>query len=124
MVFKLIVAGSRDFSDYAFLKRKLDHLLQNIEGEIEIISGEARGADKLGEQYANENGLKFNSHPADWDRYGKSAGYRRNEEMALSVKNNNNFGGCVVFRKNMSKGSSHMIDLATKHGLKLRVYDI
>lgn len=115
-MFKLIIAGSRDFNDYDFLKVKIDFLLKNIDDEIEIVSGTAKGADKLGEKYAEENKLNLKYFPANWNLYGNSAGFIRNEEMAKYAN------ACVVFWKNNSKGSKHMIDLAEKHKLKLRVY--
>ena len=79
---KVIVAGGRDFNDYELLKSKLDYILQNKLPDVEIVSGAARGADSLGERYAKENNLGLHRKPADWDTYGKSAGYRRNAEMA------------------------------------------
>lgn len=81
-MFKVVVAGGRDFNDYNLLKNTLDHLLQNKLPDVEIVSGAARGADSLGEKYAHEKNLSLHRKPADWDRYGKSAGYRRNAEMA------------------------------------------
>jgi len=48
-MFKVIVAGSRNFDDYDFLKEKLLKLFYNFYPEdIEIVSGTARGADQLG----------------------------------------------------------------------------
>jgi predicted Rossmann fold nucleotide-binding protein DprA/Smf involved in DNA uptake len=52
---RVIIAGSRDFNDYELLKKHCDYLLQN-QKEVEIISGGARGADKLGERYASGEG--------------------------------------------------------------------
>jgi hypothetical protein len=117
--FKVIVAGSRDFDDYELLKIKLDKILSSLIDlyEIEIVSGMARGADRLGERYAAERGYRVKDFKADWDRYGKPAGPIRNEEMAQYAD------ACVVFWKNKSKGSRSMIDLAKKYKLKLRVID-
>jgi hypothetical protein len=116
-MFKLIVAGSREFSDYAFLKQKLKHLLQNVNEEIEIVSGTANGADKLGERFANEHGYKIARFPADWNQFGLRAGHLRNEDMAK-------YGNaCVVFWVNKSKGTKSMIDFAKKYNLKLRIYE-
>ena len=78
---KVIVAGSRGFSDYALLKRKLDRMLSQ-QSVVTIVSGTARGADRLGERYAEEHGHNVERYPAQWDVFGKSAGYRRNEQMA------------------------------------------
>ena len=113
-MFKLIVAGGRTFNDYELLKTKLDHLLKNKEiGYVEIVSGGAIGADKLGERYANERGFMLKIFSAKWEVYGKSAGYRRNAEMADYAD------ACVVFWDGKSKGSKHMIDLANKKGIRV-----
>ena len=79
--FRVIVAGSRSFNNYALLEATLDKLLVR-KANVVIVSGAARGADTLGEQYAATRGLKCIRMPADWDKHGKSAGYKRNEEMA------------------------------------------
>jgi cyanophycinase-like exopeptidase len=115
-MFRLIVAGGRDFADYELLKTKLDIALRNrVEEGVTIVSGTARGADKLGEQYAKERGYTIDSHPADWDKYGKSAGYIRNKEMAQ------NADGLMAFWDGKSRGTQHMINLAKEHGLKVLV---
>ena len=110
---KIIVAGGRDFSDYMLLKEKLDYVLKF--GEFEIVSGKASGADTLGEKYALENYLRIAEFQADWDRYGKKAGYLRNEEMAKYAD------GCIVFWNGKSKGTKHMIDLAKKHNIPVAI---
>lgn len=111
---KVIVAGTRTFTDYEFLKAKLDHLLQN-QTDIEIVSGTARGADQLGERYANEKRYQLKRFPANWEQYGKSAGYKRNAQMADYAD------AAVIFWDGQSKGSKHMIDLAKEKGLMVRV---
>ena len=123
---KVIIAGTRDFNDYAFLKKNLDYFLQGINPnneEIEIVSGNARGADKLGERYAKEHNLPVKLFPANWDKYGKRAGYLRNQEMA------NYADMLIAFWDEKSKGTKHMIDIAKKQdltvivvGYELRMY--
>lgn len=119
---KIIVAGGRDFSDYNLLKKKLDYYIffgQDRDDPkydtYEIVSGTANGADRLGERYAIENILKIKRFPADWDAHGKAAGYIRNEQMAQYAD------ACVCFWDGKSKGTKHMIDLAQKYNLKLKV---
>lgn len=115
---KVIIAGTRDFNDYAFLKKNLDYFLQGINPnneEIEIVSGNARGADKLGERYAKEHNLPVKLFPANWDKYGKQAGYLRNQEMA------NYSDVLIAFWDEKSKGTKHMIDIAKKQGLTVIV---
>lgn len=120
--FKIIVAGGRYFEDYNLLKKKLDIALSNIVDNfnIVIISGEARGADTLGEKYARENNYDIEVHSADWDNLGKRAGYVRNSEMAKSVLDNG-YGGLVAFWDGKSKGTKMMIELAQKKNINTRV---
>ena len=73
-MFRVIVAGGRDFNNYAGLAQKLDKLLANVTDEIVIVCGMARGADRLGEQYAKERGYSVRYFPADWDGKGRAAG--------------------------------------------------
>jgi len=112
--FKVIVAGGRDFSDFLLLERKLDHLLQN-KTNIEIVSGGAMGADRLGERYAKERGYKLEIMKANWDDYGRSAGPRRNEDMARYAE------ACVCFWDGVSSGTKNMIVTARRHQLKLAI---
>lgn len=110
---KVIIAGSRNFNDYNRLKKLCDNILC-LQTDIEVVSGTANGADKLGEKYANEKGYKLKQFPANWDKFGKSAGYKRNEEMAKYAES------LIVFWDGKSKGTKHMIDLAEKHFLDIR----
>ena len=114
-MFRVIIAGGRLFDDYAYLKDSMDYLLQNVKDEIAVVCGKARGADTLGEKYAKERGYTVHYFPADWDRYGKSAGYIRNEEMAK------NADALVAFWDGKSRGTKNMIKLAHQYGLRVRV---
>lgn len=110
----IIIAGGRDFNNYPLLKKKMDEILKDI-SNVNIVSGMAKGADTLGINYAKEKNLKVIEMPADWDKFGKSAGYRRNEDMARISD------ACVCFWDGKSRGTKHMIDLAKKYELQLRV---
>lgn len=112
---KLIIAGGRDFNDYKLLKRKLDYFLSVVDEDIEIVSGTAKGADKLGELYAKEKMFPVKRFPADWDKHGKRAGYIRNKEMAEYATH------CVCFWDGKSAGTKMMIELAEGNGLKTKV---
>lgn len=101
---KVIIAGSRGFSDYDLLCSKLDFLLSG-QTDIQIVCGEARGADTLGKRYAKEHGYDVLSFPADWNKYGKSAGYRRNKEMAETAD------ALVAFWDGKSRGTANMISI-------------
>jgi hypothetical protein len=114
-MFRVIIAGSRSFANYEMLKANMNRLLQNISDEISIVCGTARGADRLGEKYAKENGFHVAYFPADWERHGKAAGYIRNREMAQ------NADALVAFWDGESRGTKSMIDLAKEYDLAVRV---
>ena len=118
--FRLIIAGTRTFNNYNYLKEVCDYLLSNVvkTHSITIISGTASGADKLGERYAEERGYNIARFPAKWNRkadgsYDKSAGYKRNNEMA-DFATQVDRKGCVVFWDGVSRGTKSMIDIANR----------
>jgi hypothetical protein len=110
----IIVAGSRSFNDYQLLKARLDFFTQN-QSEIVVISGCAKGADELGERWAAEKGHRVERFPANWSVHGKRAGFVRNVVMA------DHADAVVVFWDGESRGTKHMLELARKRGLPLRV---
>jgi hypothetical protein len=119
---RLIVAGGRDFTDLKLFNKVISDKLKFLKGKcyslkqnIEIVSGMATGADTLGKDFAYKWNLKLAKFPAEWDKYGKSAGYKRNEQMAVYAKEDN--GVLLAFWDGKSKGTKHMIDLANKHDL-------
>lgn len=118
---KIIIAGSRNFSDKELLYKTVDRILSCINDDIEIVSGHCRGADILGEQYAIDHNLKYITFPADWKSYGKSAGYYRNMQMAEYAGKN---GILIAFPINESKGTNMMIKIAKNKGLTSFVINI
>lgn len=125
--FYMLVAGSRTYNNYTEMRQVLDFLLQNQIAQnrkIVIVSGGARGADELAEKYAYERGYKKHIIPANWNLYGKSAGYRRNEEMHKFIANpSDNNRGCVCFWDMQSRGTKHNFKLADDYNTPIRVYD-
>lgn len=110
---KTIIAGSRGFNDLD----RLDFCLYQVPWEItEVVSGTARGADSLGEYWAEQNGIPIKQFPADWNKWGKRAGYIRNIEMAKYAD------ACIIFWDGDSKGSKHMMDLAVLNELYTKVF--
>ncbi len=112
---KVIIAGGRNFDDYAKLCQVCDEFLKD-QNKVEIVSGAYKGADQLGERYAAERNHPIKQFPADWRRYGKSAGQKRNVEMA------NYADMLIAFWDAKSKGTKNMIDLAAQAGLKVNVF--
>ena len=121
-MYKIIIAGSRDFLNYQLLKTECDKFIQKCRSEmngslhhIGIISGNARGADKLGERYAKEHNYKCYIMPADWNKYGMRAGYLRNADMA------NQGHALIAFWDGKSKGTNNMIQEAKKANLNIKI---
>ncbi len=122
IIIKIIIAGSRTFTDYVFLKSKMDEIVRGMDKtKMVVVSGHARGADYLGERWARENGIEVEQHPARWDTYGKAAGPIRNQEMADSAGSE---GMLVAFPIGDSKGTMDMIRRAKRKGMKVIVYRV
>lgn len=121
---RVIIAGSRDFGDYELLKKSAIEIITKktmLPDLTRIISGGARGADTLGERFANEMGLEISRFIPDWDGLGKRAGYVRNAEMAKFAVEDDNDGMLIAFWDGKSRGTKHMIDLAKRYGLEVHV---
>ena len=80
------------------------------------MSGTARGVDRFGEQWAIENNVAIKPFPADWDTYGKRAGYLRNTQMAEYAD------ALIAVWDGESRGTKHMIDEAKKESLEYFIY--
>ena len=118
---RVLIAGSRDFNDFELLDKAVKHYLKQYglhRQDIEVVSGGARGTDKLGEQFANKYSIKLTIFPADWNTYGKSAGYIRNEQM---IKYIGDTGIVFAFWDGQSHGTAHTIKLANKYNIKVHI---
>ena len=113
---KVIIAGGRDYENYNELKCMADHMLGKLMDthDIVIISGGARGADAMAMRYANHRGFELIVMPADWNTFGRSAGYKRNAQMAEAATH------LIAFWDGKSSGTKHMIDIA--HSMKIKVH--
>ena len=106
--FRLVIAGSRSFTDYGTLVNAVDLYLKNLAPKrpVVIVSGTARGADRLGEKYAYDKGYKLEEYPANWHYYGKAAAVKRNAQMAQLAD------AAIVFWDGQSAGAKNMIECA------------
>ena len=108
---KTIIAGGRNVTTYSFVEEAVKQSGFSI---TEVVSGCARGADTLGENYAAKHNIPVKKFPADWS-LGKSAGYLRNLDMG-------NYGDALIaFWDGQSKGTKHMIDIALEKNLNVRI---
>lgn len=116
---RVIIAGSREFDNYNLLESTISNFIKENTNNVEIISGTARGADQLGERFANEYGYQIKRFPADWNLYGKSAGPIRNKSMAEYAAQEQ--GVLFAFWNGKSKGTKSMINFEEKYGLDVHV---
>ena len=115
--FRVVVAGSRNFGDYHRLSAELDKFLAGKKN-ITIVSGTARGADRMGEQYAAEHGYKVEQFPAEWGVYHKGAGPIRNMQMVKTAD------AVVAFWDNQSSGTRNIIDCARQENIPYKVISV
>jgi len=134
---RIIIAGGRDFNDYELLRKSVLNILAKLSSKqvngvtkvtlpkksVEIVSGAAKGADTLGEQFANEFGLAIKRFPANWNKHGNAAGPIRNKQMAeyAVCKDNPGTGMLIAFWDGRSRGTKSMIELAERYGLIVHV---
>ena len=116
-MFKVVIGGSREYENYTELRAFVDACLAKVaqEQEICIVSGGCRGTDLLGERYAAERGYAVERHPADWDRYGRSAGPRRNREMVDAAD------AVIAFWDGESRGTRSLVEYAQQQNKPLRI---
>lgn len=132
---KVIVAGSRDVTDYNLVKETIESTLKVYGIEItELVHGGARGVDELAKRWADKRGILAVEFPAHWNdlnvkdtliktnRFGKKynalAGFNRNKRMAEYAN------VLIALRKNNSPGTTHMIETAGEMGLQVFVKEL
>lgn len=119
---KIAVVGSREFKDIKFIETIL---LQHFDGQLlygdilyteVLISGGARGVDSIAESFWKKHNGKTIIFKPDWDKYGKRAGFLRNELIINEAER------VIAFWDGESKGTKHSIDLAIKKGIPVDIY--
>lgn len=78
---RVVVFGGRDYTDRDRVYSILDRCYTKYGDDLEIISGMARGADRLAWEWCKGRGVKCHEFPADWVRHKKAAGPIRNQQM-------------------------------------------
>ena len=112
---KLIIAGGRDFTQEYIVNK----VLYGLDSDIidEVVCGDARGADTLGAEWAHIHHIPVKHFPANWDEYGKAAGYIRNAEMGQYSDM------LIAFWDGKSRGTMNMIKTMKLHKKPYWVYN-
>ncbi len=120
MIKRVIVAGCRNYNNYEEAKEFIEICISKIRKEFTLIfvSGCCSGADMMGELFAKENGFEIERFPAEWEKYGKSAGPKRNKQMS-------EIGDYFIcFWDGNSKGTKSMIELAKSQNKPIKIKKI
>ena len=108
----VLVCGGRKFGGWTAVQRVLDRISPDI-----IIHGAARGADSMAGRYARENNIPCRDFPAEWQRYGRSAGHRRNQQMLDEGKPD------LVVAFPGGTGTQNMVKISRQQGFEVNIID-
>ena len=114
---RLAVIGSRNLTDLGLVVETLTPYYEKHGSDLVIVSGGAKGADSLGAAFGRKHNLKVDVYLPEWDKYGKSAGFRRN----TTIWNNADAG--VAFWDGVSRGTAHSFDIAKAQNKPLQVVE-
>ena len=109
----VLICGSRDWTDHIHIHKRIEQLNPRTDT---IIHGACRGADLIAANYANCLDFQVKAFPADWGRWGRSAGFKRNAEMIAQKPDL-----VIAFQVDGSRGTQHTIDLARAAGIQVEV---
>lgn len=99
---KVAIVGSRDFPN----RPLVEAFVERLRPSTVVVSGRGRGVDRWAEDAAKARGLATDIYPAEWDKYGKAAGFRRNKDIVNACDH------LVAFWDGESRGTMHSLDMA------------
>lgn len=108
----MLITGSRTWLDVEQVEAAMAWHAMGFT-DITVIHGNCpKGADAIANDYAIKQGWTLIRRPADWVRWGRAAGYRRNADMVTEGADI-----CLAFIRNASAGASHCAELAERAGI-------
>lgn len=112
---KLAIVGSRNFTNKKLFGETIIYILQVWGIPLEVISGGAKGADTLGEKWANENNIPTIIFYPDWEKHGKAAGPIRNKDIISAATH------VLAFPSRTGRGTQHSIRLAQEQNKEIHI---
>lgn len=109
------IVGSRDFADRALLDATMDAFVREHGAPTGVVSGGARGADTLGQRWAQARGVPCTVLAPEWAKHGRSAGFRRSADIVAAATH------VVAFPHPRGSGTQHTVELARRRGLPVTV---
>lgn len=113
---RVLVSGSRNWSDAGTIHSALNEM-RAVHGKITVVHGGARGADSIADDWARSNDVPVEVYPAQWDKYGKAAGMKRNRQML-----DTGIDVVAAFPLGRSPGTRGMMNIAKTAGVKVKNY--
>ena len=112
---RITIGGCRDFEDYEVFTGFVSECIEKMKprDRIIILSGHCKGTDLMAEKYADEMGYEIEIHTADWKKYGRAAGPKRNAEM---IQNSN---AVIAFWDGKSRGTKNLLEYAKKKSIPI-----
>lgn len=103
---RLAIIGSRDYPSKARVEIYIRYIAR-YDSTIKIVSGAGRGVDTWAIQEAKIQKLDYLEFPANWTKYGKSAGFKRNVDIITNCD-------CVLafIRDDGTTGTCHSLTIA------------
>lgn len=121
MSIRILITGSRNWPDRVVVANAIRQAWIDADKpyRVTVVHGGARGADYIADQFARRMRFEVEQHVADWDKYGKRAGYVRNQQMVDS-----GIDICLAFIYNESKGATMCAKLAEDAGIPVKYWRI
>lgn len=120
---RVIIAGSRTVTSFTYVEHAMGVATRHLGWGpfVRVVSGAARGVDRLGERWAHQHSIAVKSFPvspAEWQAQPRSAGHARNTRMAEYATH------LVAIWDGRSGGTAHMIQAAQARGLPTLIGNI
>lgn len=119
-MYVLLITGDRNWDNFETMFKAIKNLAKKHNNDVLIVNGDCVGADRMSTKVANILKLNLALFPANWSRYGKSAGPIRNSLMTICNPNE-----CYAFHVNIddSKGTKNMINTCIKKKIPVTLFD-
>lgn len=123
---RVLVTGSRTWEAEEVIRTALDILLKECEAigdYLTVVHGACpKGADAIAEAWYREHrqnrSVGVDRFPANWREHGKSAGFKRNDDMVRAGADL-----CLAFIRGRSNGATHCANSAERAGITVRRFE-
>lgn len=115
---KVAIVGSRSIINQMFVEYLFRCFTYIFGTPTKIISGGAKGIDSFAEDFAHTFNIDLQVFKSDWAKYGKKAGFIRNEDI---IKN---CDICLAIWDGESHGTKHDLELCEQYKKDLVLFNL